>query len=82
MVSEEQTSNSTLWQQSLVNLSVVVSDFAANPIDFSQLVSQSAQLQSSITTYQPQMYSGIQVVKLILFRPKITSILLRSVYMQ
>ena len=79
LVSQEQQNNSTMWQQSLVNLSAVVSDLSVNPIDFSQLVAQSSQLQSSITTYQPQMYSGIQMVLFILHRLKTTLIQLKSV---
>jgi hypothetical protein len=82
LVSKEQQTNSTMWQQSLVSLSVMVADLTVNPIDFTQLVDQSSQLQSSITTYQPQMYSRIQVVILLLYRPQIISIQLKSVFTQ
>jgi len=41
LVLQEQAQNSTLWQQSLLNLSALIAHFNSNPLDFSDLISQS-----------------------------------------
>ena len=61
-IKNEQTINSTSWHTSLVNLSALVNTYATTPPDFTQMVSQSSQLQAGITQYQPQLQSGIQAV--------------------
>ena len=78
LVLAEQTQNSTLWHDSLVNQSTEILDFSGNPANFTTLISESQQLQDAITEYKPQLSDSINSVLFCLFRPTTTSITAKS----
>lgn len=65
LIQSEENTNTTLWKNSLVSLQQNISQIISNPINFSNLVSQTSTLSGSIVNLKPGLASGIDAVTLI-----------------
>jgi hypothetical protein len=62
LIQGEENTNTTQWQTSLINLQQSISSATANPISFTNLVSQTSTLSGSIVNLKPGLASGIDAV--------------------
>ena len=68
LIAGEQSTNTTTWQTSLIALNQNIQQATNNPVSFSNLVSQTSSLSTTIQNFKPGLSSAINLVLLILFR--------------
>jgi hypothetical protein len=73
MIAGEESTNTTTWKTSLINLNQDIQQATINPVSFSNLVSQTSSLSTTIQNMKPGLSSAIDIVPYLLLRCKLIS---------